>query len=48
LLTAERIAAEEIRYDPLAKLLVEQLRQRNWSLSAQLDALAGRMPPLPN
>lgn len=48
LLTAETVAAEEIRYDPLARLLVEQLRQRSRSLGSQLDALAGRMPPLPS
>lgn len=47
LLTAENMASEEVRYDPLARVLVEQLRQRSRSLSAQLDALAGRMPPLP-
>ena len=47
LLTAETLAAEEIRYDPLARLLVEQLRHRTSSLTTQLDALAARMPRLP-
>jgi transcriptional regulator with XRE-family HTH domain len=46
LLTAEQLAAEEIRFDPLARLLAEQLRHRASSLTAQLDALVGRMPPL--
>jgi DNA-binding XRE family transcriptional regulator len=46
LLTAEQVAAEEIRYDPLARLLAEQLRHRTSSLAVQLDALVGRMPPL--
>jgi len=45
-LILEQVAAEEIRYDPLARLLAEQLRHRTSSLAAQLDALAGRMPPL--
>ena len=46
LLTAETLAAEEIRFDPLARLLAEQLRHRTSSLTAQLDAMVGRMPPL--
>jgi hypothetical protein len=48
LLSAEQVAAEEVRYDPRAGLLVEQLRHRGRAISTQLDALASRMQPLPS
>jgi transcriptional regulator with XRE-family HTH domain len=47
LLTAEQIAAEEVRYGPIARLLVEQLRHRSSELSWKISALADRMQPTP-
>lgn len=46
LLAAEQVGPEEVRYDPRAGLLVEQLRHRGRAVSSQLDALATRMQPL--
>lgn len=43
LLEAERLAAEEVRYDPAARSVVSQLLRRTRSGTAELEALAHRI-----